>query len=228
MSADPESFTNHAVPLETHLADTQREAIALLTSLDQHDHTSAISTAALWHDIGKSHPVFQKTLHDTPDGLVLLAKSPSNKRHGRRYFRHELASALSWLAHGKQDDDHNLIAYLIAAHHGKVRMSIRALPDEKPPNDNQCRYARGIHEGDRLPAIDVSSITIPETPLSLEIMEIGQTDSGESWSSRTQTLLERHGPFVLAWLETLVRIADWRASNRPSKTLQGFSDRTNS
>jgi CRISPR-associated endonuclease/helicase Cas3 len=107
-------------------------------------------------------------------------------------------------------------------------MSIRALPDEKPPNDNQCRYARGIHEGDRLPAIDVSSITIPETPLSLEIMEIGQTDSGESWSSRTQTLLERHGPFVLAWLETLVRIADWRASNRPSKTLQGFSDRTNS
>src|SRR5690606_37712785 len=114
--------------------------------------------------------------------------------------------------------DRDLVAYLIAAHHGKVRMGLRALPQEKTPPDGQ-RYARGVWEGDVLPAVvlpaDESGVGIgvaPETPLSLRIMELGRSPDGPSWTERTRRLLDTHGPFRLAWLESLLRIADWRGS----------------
>ena len=44
-------------------------------------------------------------------------------------------------------------------------------------------------------------------------MELGWDETtGESWTERTRDLLTRFGPFRLAWMETLVRLADWRAS----------------
>lgn len=43
-------------------------------------------------------------------------------------------------------------------------------------------------------------------------MALGDGAAGPSWVARTQRLLAQHGPFRLAWLEALVRIADWRAS----------------
>ena len=46
----------------------------------------------------------------------------------------------------------------------------------------------------------------------LAIMELGEGEQSASWTSRTLGVLERHGPFRLAWLESLVRHAEWRAS----------------
>ncbi|MGZ5028186.1 MAG: CRISPR-associated helicase/endonuclease Cas3, partial [Methylobacter sp.] len=138
--------------------------------------------------------------------------------HSRRYFRHELASMLSWMAHGEKSPTHDLIAYLIAAHHGKVRMSLRAMPDEKPPAEPNKRYARGVHEGDCLPSLQVNGEIVPETTLQLDVMELGESTMGSSWTTRTQRLLTEHGPFLLAWYETLVRIADWRASEQEQQT----------
>jgi CRISPR-associated endonuclease/helicase Cas3 len=43
-------------------------------------------------------------------------------------------------------------------------------------------------------------------------MELGEGEQGPSWTERSLKLLDEHGPFCLAWLETLVRLADWRAS----------------
>jgi CRISPR-associated endonuclease/helicase Cas3 len=49
--------------------------------------------------------------------------------------------------------------------------------------------------------------------LNLDVMELGlKAAYGRSWSERMQALRDRWGPFKLAYLETLVRAADWRAS----------------
>jgi CRISPR-associated endonuclease/helicase Cas3 len=115
------------------------------------------------------------------------------------------------LEHAKNEENADLVAYLIAAHHGKVRLSLRAIPDEKGP-DNQ-RFARGIWEGDELPEVMIDGReTVPATRLRLDLMELGEGEMGQSWTARTQQLLDSYGPFHLAWLEALVRIADWRAS----------------
>ena len=141
-------------------------------------------------------------------------------RHKRPYFRHELASALAWLETHDGEPDADLIAYLIAAHHGKVRLSLRAMPDESEAPDGQ-RYARGIWEGDQLPALAFDGDRIAETRLRLALMELGEGEQGPSWTARTQALLAEHGPFGLAWMEALVRIADWRATRQEQKDIPG-------
>jgi CRISPR-associated endonuclease/helicase Cas3 len=39
---------------------------------------------------------------------------------------------------------------------------------------------------------------------------------GASWGERVAALLARFGPFSLAYLESLLRVADWRASQLPT------------
>jgi CRISPR-associated endonuclease/helicase Cas3 len=155
--------------------------------------------------------VFDATMHccdQAPSGF--LAKSPCHGRHSRPFFRHELASMLAWLAQCEDQPDADLISYLIAAHHGKVRMSLRAMPTEEA--DGVRRFARGVWEGDVLPTLEFDGERSAEITLRLALMELGEGEQGSSWTARTLKLLGEHGPFRLAWLETLVRLADWRAS----------------
>jgi len=182
---------------------------------------SIVIEAALWHDLGKAHEAFVALTH--ADGAspppTPLAKWPAIKPRPasrRPYFRHELASALGFLAAKDWKEDANLAAYLIAAHHGKVRMRIAALPKEKGPPDGGL-FARGVHDGDSLPAARLGDRSTPKLELDLDIMQLGEGRHGPSWSARTQRLLRAYGPFRLAWLEALVRIADWRASEAESK-----------
>jgi CRISPR-associated endonuclease/helicase Cas3 len=150
------------------------------------------------------------------------------EKQPRRYFRHELASMLAWLeagagrgpmgAGGKEAAVGNvsstysdLVAYLIAAHHGKVRLVLRALPKETRPEEDVL-FARGVWSGDTLPSFSVNGLRLPELRLRLDLMQLGEGEMGPSWSARTAALLERWGPFRLAWLEAMVRVADWRAS----------------
>lgn len=122
---------------------------------------------------------------------------------------------LAWIDQHDGEPDADLIAYLIAAHHGKVRLSIRSLPGEARPDDTGQRFARGVWDGDRLPELQIGEReTVRGTVLNLDVMELGGGASDRSWAERTQTLLQRYGPFRLAWLEMLVRVADWRASAR--------------
>jgi CRISPR-associated endonuclease/helicase Cas3 len=171
--------------------------------------------AARWHDAGKAHVVFQDAIPAGAPRVDLWAKAELKmKRYGRRGFRHELASALAMLLNGQTD----LAAYLAAAHHGKVRLSIRSLPHEKHPDDSEKRFARGIWDGDPLPSTDLGGGTAsPETLLDLSFMELGDGPHGPSWLARMLALRDDTalGPFRLGFLESLLRIADWRASGEP-------------
>ena len=219
---DSLSQIDKAVALIVHLRHVTAETEALCQALDIDSHTrETLIRAARWHDLGKAHEVFQDTMRrgfgdrDIPD--TLLAKSVGRARHGRRYFRHELVSALAFLAHQGWSRDADLTAYLIAAHHGKVRMNLRALPREPAPPGERAgvRFARGVWEGDDLPALELDGGEHWKGgPLMLSIMELGwDATTHESWTERTRELLARFGPFRLAWLETILRIADWRASD---------------
>lgn len=234
-AGDARSHQRRAVLLADHLSHVHTQAQHLCAALAEVTFCRAVLLAALWHDVGKSHPAFQTMLRAAGEALdagQLWAKSAgraqTKPRYGlerdgvfeeRRQFRHELASALAWLAHGgsvldadpANPTEHDLVAYLIAAHHGKVRLHLRALPDEIEAPDGR-RFARGIWEGDSLPALDFADRHLPATTLQLALMELGEGVQGSSWTRRTQRLLAQHGPFVLAWLETLVRLADWRGT----------------
>ena len=107
---------------------------------------------------------------------------------------------------------HNLVAYLIASHHGKVRGSIRSLPNEKKPGEGRL-FARGVWDGDELPETKLGNeIVMPKTTLDLRYMELGTSELGPSWLSRVMELRRRWGPFRLAMLEAIFRTADWEAS----------------
>ena len=225
---DPRSGIGTPTTLGQHLRHVAAEADAICSALDVEPETRAtLLRAARWHDLGKAHAVFQETMrrgldgHEVADG-VLLAKTVKKVRHGRAYFRHELASALAFLAHEDWSREADLVAYLIAAHHGKVRMNLRALPRESPPTDGErvaARFARGVWERDEVPPLDLDGGEHWEGgPLLLSIMELGRDESThESWTERTRDLLIRFGPFRLAWMEMLLRVADWRASEKERK-----------
>lgn len=126
-----------------------------------------------------------------------------------------LAEELSELSADALD----LLVYLVAAHHGKVRMSIRSSPDDDSCPDGK-RQARGIRDREalracRIPSADLhSALVAPEITLTLDPMGLGLSQRyGVSWRERMQFLLERLGPFHLAYLEGLLRAADCRASD---------------
>jgi CRISPR-associated endonuclease/helicase Cas3 len=174
-----------------------------------------LARAARWHDLGKAHEVFcraMELLNGSPAEGQQWAKSGKKGRlnYCRKYFRHELASALAAL----QQHLPFAVAYLIAAHHGRPRLAIRALPDETPPITPDTLFALGVHHGDQLAPVDLGGETCPAVTLDLSPMQLG----GEmSWTAAALTLLEELGPFKLAYLEALLRAADVRASRKEAQ-----------
>ena len=118
-------------------------------------------------------------------------------------------------------DRFNLLAYLVCTHHGKVRLAWHASPADQAAADEQPRI-RGIRDGDTLPLLDLFAADrtlhqLPETLLDLAPAAAGLNPrTGAGWTERVLSLLDRHGPFALAWLEALLRAADQRASRLPN------------
>ena len=235
IDGDPRSHLGVWVRLHDHLAHVRHEAAALATDLGLNDDLVAtLSLAGLWHDVGKAHPVFQAKLLDPvvdeparqpPDeGPWAKSSHRLSSKPRRKLFRHELASALAWLEAGdaEQPRTRDLVAYLVAAHHGKVRMSIRSLPDETRPDDGGRLFACGVWHGDRLPALKMpDGKQVESMQLDLSLMSLGEG----SWLERTLALRDAPdlGPFRLALLETVVRIADWRASRKEQEGVHADS-----
>jgi CRISPR-associated endonuclease/helicase Cas3 len=116
-------------------------------------------------------------------------------------FRHEVASALAFLREEHSAASVDLAAFLIMAHHGKVRTMPVPWDDEEPTD--LC----GVRDGDR---IGSGTPVGAGTGLGLGRLRPGLDHPG--WQGRVADLLRTRGPFVLAYLEALVAISDWRAS----------------
>ncbi len=239
-SQDAGARGNGWVTLHQHLADTREQAEALAKVLrpagidDAHLHAAAV--AGVLHDLGKAHRDWAQALldanTDTPpdDPEQLYAKSPGTaplrvlrqlKTSGqetvhpepRSGFRHELISVFMLRTDagrqllidlGVEPELHPLVLYLIAAHHGHIRITA-----------HDPRYD-GVDGLSFLGCVDkepINAVTLPGIELPESVVDLGIFRSGpDSWTTNALALLERLGPFRLAYLETLVRMADWRAS----------------
>jgi CRISPR-associated endonuclease/helicase Cas3 len=148
--------------LDEHTEQVVQTAGALAEAIDLVDPLrQPVVLAARWHDAGKAHDVFQRSLRggDPANGPAgILAKSALKRiRHHRPCFRHELVSGILALMHGQDD----LVAYLAAAHHGRVRLSIRSLPHDARFGPSWA--GRSEHRGHRDRSIVVTDIGIVTT-----------------------------------------------------------------
>lgn len=230
---DPVSYvTKQWVRLVDHMKDVE-DAVKEMASelapkgfapdeLSPQQVEAAIVAGGL-HDIGKVHEIFQKSMRGAAksdaEKAIAAEGGPWAKsirrapRYERRHFRHELASALALLGDASALLDgvveRDVAVYLIAAHHGRVRLGIRSLPEEKG------KSALGIRDGDTLPGLALARGPLPPVRLDLSPSTLGDGPDGQqSWSRMVLQLRDRDdlGPFRLAFLEALVRLGDWRAS----------------
>ena len=220
------------VPLAEHLADVQREAAALLDEFGATPgltagQRAAVQLAGRYHDLGKAHPTFAGSLRaaapeSPPPGPGPWAKSSSRRRlrHVPEHFSHELVGALLLmdgelgLLDGVPEPE--LVTYLVQAHHGRVRVTVRGKPGEPPDR------ILGVTEGDTTLACSAPAASgiqgIPPRTLSLAATTFG----AGSLTGRALALRDRPdlGPFRVAFCEALVTSADWLASRGYERAVQ--------
>ena len=115
-------------------------------------------------------------------------------------------------------DEFDLVAYLVCSHHGKVRTTWHPSPTDQDAGYAQLSI-RGVQEGDALPSLRIAAADgefclLPKANLNLSPSETGLSPrTGKSWNERVSSLIDRLGPFTLAWLEALLRAADLRISS---------------
>ncbi|UED86307.1 type I-G CRISPR-associated helicase/endonuclease Cas3g [Streptomyces profundus] len=229
LAGDRWSQGDRWVSLAEHGRDVEAELAGLLASAGEAVDVSpaqrlAARVAARHHDLGKSHEVFCCSLaraagDAVPPGEGPWAKGPGERlRHERPYFRHELVTALMMLdpSSGLLDEveEADLAVYLAAAHHGKVRVSVRSVGAE---GESRTPRLLGVEQGEAVGPVETSDgRLVPEIKLDLSVMALGGSTNavGDSWVQRVVALRDRldAGPFRVGWLEALVRMADWRAS----------------
>ncbi|MCB9926473.1 MAG: type I-U CRISPR-associated helicase/endonuclease Cas3 [Planctomycetaceae bacterium] len=193
-----------------HLADVFAEAtrIAEASSLPE-PLQNAITTAAKLHDIGKVDPRFQALLLGKPVSVAqmqrtLWAKSDSlgGPKTGElpTGFRHEMLSVD--LLHRFDDGsvgERELLAHVVAAHHGYARPLAPVSVDESLPGFN-------------LDAFRATAVSHDERANWKPSYRL---DSGIA--ERFWTMNRRFGWWGVAYLESMLRLADWAASASPNQ-----------
>ncbi|HVT89151.1 MAG TPA: type I-U CRISPR-associated helicase/endonuclease Cas3 [Tepidisphaeraceae bacterium] len=211
---DDLSEGNKFIPLDDHTKHVEERLAAALGKLHLGEIESTTRASAPLHDIGKSDARFQAMLAGiTPYEAMMLPKLLGKGDGVRRTqvernaiferamyprgFRHEMLS-IELIEHIKLETDlkhRDLLLHLIAAHHGYARPFAPVCFDEAIDDE-----LRSVH-------VNGKNITGSErkawTPSH-------RFDSGVA--ERFWKLTREHGWWGLAWLESILRLADQQAS----------------
>ena len=161
------------------------------------------------------------------EGHALKKKIRELRNSFRPEIAHEVASALAFrqaeqarLGLSRETDLASLLAeYVIMSHHGHVRKVLRDEIPKFPKNEKDTATVRGIAQGDALPEVAIAGKQLGCDSLSTDCRRMGRRDvnSPESYTRGVLRLLQKYGPFKLAYYEALFRAADIRASKRASQ-----------
>ena len=201
-SGGDESSSAAKVELHQHIEDVQRQVVLFSDRLvNENSARAALTAAANAHDAGKADIRFQALLHGGDQiaaqlSPVLLAKGNQAKRSRAVRtaqwresglpdgFRHEL---LSLLLLPESTDD--LVLHLVASHHGRCRPFAPVVQDLGGDLQYNGWAIRAKDRRDRAPHLVGSGVP-----------------------DRFWRLTRQYGWWGLAWLETILRLADWEAS----------------
>jgi CRISPR-associated endonuclease/helicase Cas3 len=208
------SVSDQAMNLADHSARVEWAVKQIATRCLPNAFLGPLERAAYWHDAGKLDDRFQTLLYEGDEVAALageaLAKSadmpasPARQRAIREAsglpagFRHEMLSyQLAERFAALPDDDAwaELILHLIASHHGHARPFAPVIPDLEPP------AVLGSHDG-----IDIELGAAQRAKL------IAPHALSSGLSDRFWRLTRRYGWWGLAYLEAVLRLADWYGS----------------
>ena len=197
------SFVGVSVPLRSHLAGVGELARQMAERCGlSPEFVDDVGLAGDLHDLGKVDPRFQTWLHGSEVRAAMadepIAKGVAAMRPGWRggypegarheFLSVELAASATELLGRANDPD--LVLHLVASHHGHAR-ALSIVADD--PEDLLVRVTTGDCE------------------LAAQTSLRGAVLGAES-ILRFTTLTRRYGCHGLAWLESILRLADHRRS----------------
>ena len=197
-----------SITLEQHLSGVAERAGQIADRLGLRDFAGDLRLAGRLHDIGKLDSRFQAQLvGDDPVYRIMnkepLAKSlPGARQAGQSYpsgMRHEAASVAMLESNNDvlaSANDRDLVLHLVATHHGWGRP---LLPVIKDPDPQKISY---VFNGHRMEL----NGDISEGSLALDMAD------------RFWRLTERYGYYTLAWLESILRLADHQQSSMEAQS----------
>jgi CRISPR-associated endonuclease/helicase Cas3 len=186
------------VPLDKHNAGVGARAREFAAAVGLHaHHVEHLGCAGDTHDIGKAEPRFQRLLRGGDERLepgTVLAKgrrslNPLQVELGERHEAYSVALLQAHPGLLRRALDPDLVRYLVGTHHGRGRAMMPSVLDEG------SKFAVEI---------DGDSFGLDGAP------RLGAL--GSEWPALFWRLVDRYGPWGLAYLEAILRLADFAQS----------------
>lgn len=178
----------------------------------RHEFASALALLELAWSARPDHPALQGGRKELLD-LTVGREIPGDEDR-----INDVQGMIAELIH-LDETRFNLVTYAVMCHHGKMRATLpMTAHDQDNPDRDGNLPIRGVHDGDILPAVvlddgDGRDLALPSVTLRLDPANVGLSRRyGPSWVERVLALRSVYGDFQLAWFETLLRVADVRAS----------------